>query len=317
MPIPKWTIKGIVDDDDTRGCCAPRGLKRTVALMPLDADGNEDGTAEDVVYYGTSCAATALGWTQGKVTDTARAAQAERDQRDAYARRMISIYAPVEFAPVRDKARVYYGRNQHQRDTGVKASEEVAKLLDKARATLADTTTGPARPSRIEDFRRYLVILSRDERIYLVRRVPEDDIERHEQAAAAQRRADEIRGSALGGGRPGRRGRAWGRVRRRTDPRVEREGLRMTHCAEEDLRFLALLPFALEYCTVRHAVLVTTTADEPFARARVWTVRAGWLHPMEVRALQEAVIPCPEVTGPLRLVYPAPALFHPGENTQE
>jgi hypothetical protein len=96
MPIPKWTIKGIVDDYDTCGCCGRRGLKRTVALMPLDADGTRTGTAEDVVYYGTSCTAIALSWTQGKVTDTARAAQAERDQRDAYARRMISIYAPVD-----------------------------------------------------------------------------------------------------------------------------------------------------------------------------------------------------------------------------
>ncbi|GAA3078874.1 hypothetical protein [Streptomyces glomeratus] len=110
---------------------------------------------------------------------------------------MISIYAPVEFAPVHDKARVYYGRNQHQRDTGVKATEEVAKLLDQARATLADTTTGPARPSRIEDFRRYLVIFTSDERIFLVRRVPEEEAERQEQAAAAQRRADQIRGSVL------------------------------------------------------------------------------------------------------------------------
>ncbi|WP_406723382.1 hypothetical protein WJ438_00035 [Streptomyces sp. GD-15H] len=194
MGIPKWTIKGIVDDFDECGCCGRRGLKRTVALMPLDADGNEDGS---VVYYGTSCAATALSWTQGKVADTARAAQAERDQRDDYARRMISIYAPVEFAPVRDKARVYYGRNQSQRDTGVKATEEVAKLLAEARATLADTTIGPARPWRIEDFRRYVVIFNRDGGISLVRRVPEEEAKRQEQAAAAQRRADEIRGSVL------------------------------------------------------------------------------------------------------------------------
>ncbi|MFE6020763.1 hypothetical protein ACFQ6O_29825 [Streptomyces sp. NPDC056441] len=197
MPIPKWKIKGIVDDFDECGCCGRRGLKRTVALMPLDADGNEDGTAEDVVYYGTSCAATALSWTQGKVTDTARAAQAERDQRDAYARRMLSIYAPVEFAPVRDKAHVYYDRNQRQRNTSVKATEEVAKLLAEARAMLADTTTGPARPSRIDDFRRYIVIFTSDRRIYLVRRVPEEEAKRQEQAEAAQRRADEIRGSVL------------------------------------------------------------------------------------------------------------------------
>jgi hypothetical protein len=79
----------------------------------------------------------------------------------------------------------------------VKATEEVAKLLAEARATLADTTTGPARPSRIEDFRRYVVIFTSDGRISLVRRVPEGEAERQEQAAAAQRRADEIRGSVL------------------------------------------------------------------------------------------------------------------------
>ncbi|MFJ2627741.1 hypothetical protein ACIO6T_31145 [Streptomyces sp. NPDC087532] len=197
MSIPKWTIKGIVDDFDTCGCCGRRGLKRTVALMPLDADGNEDGTAEDVAYYGTSCAATALGWKQGKVTDAARAAQAERNQRDDYARRMVSTYAPLESAPVRDVARVYYSRNQTRRATGVKATEEVAKLLAEARAILADTTTGPARPSRIEDFRRYIVILSSGGQIYLVRRVPEEETARREQAAAARRRADEIRGSVL------------------------------------------------------------------------------------------------------------------------
>ncbi|MGW2657027.1 hypothetical protein ACWC1D_25645 [Streptomyces sp. NPDC001478] len=197
MSMTKWTVKGIVDDYDTCGCCGRRGLKRTVALMPLDADGNEDGTAEDVAYYGTSCAATALGWTQGKVTDMARAVQAERNERDDYARRVISIYAPLEFASVKDVASVYYSRNQRRRNTGVKATEEVAKLLAEARATLADTTTGPARPSRVEDFRRYTVILSRDGKICLVRRMPEEATARQEQVAAAQRRADEIQGSVL------------------------------------------------------------------------------------------------------------------------
>ncbi|WP_406436447.1 hypothetical protein OHB14_62375 [Streptomyces sp. NBC_01613] len=197
MRIPKWKILGVTDDFTECGCCGRRGLKRTVALMPLDADGNEDGTAEDVAYYGTSCAATALSWTQGKVTDTARAAQAERDQRDAYARRMISLYAPVEFAPVREKARVFYGRNRSLRHTGVKASEEVAKVLAEARATLADTTTGPARPSRIEDFLRYLVIFNRDQNIHRVLRVPDEEGKRQEQVIAAARSADQIRGSVL------------------------------------------------------------------------------------------------------------------------
>ncbi|MFJ7041421.1 hypothetical protein PS783_36975 (plasmid) [Streptomyces enissocaesilis] len=197
MRTAKWAVKGIVDDFTECDCCGRRGLKRTVALMPLDAEGNEDGTAEDVVYYGTSCAAAVLGWTQGKVAAATSAAQADRDQRDDYARRTISIYAPVEFAPVRDRARVYYGRNPGQRATGVKASDEVARLLAEARATLADTTTGPPRPAGIEDFHRYVIIFASDRRIHLVRRVPEDEERRLEQATAARRRAEQIRGTVL------------------------------------------------------------------------------------------------------------------------
>ncbi|MGW5657184.1 hypothetical protein [Streptomyces humi] len=197
MRTPMWKILGVTDDVTECGCCGRRGLRRTVALMPLDADGNEDGTAEDVAFYGTSCAAATLGWTHGKVTDAAHAAQGERNQRDAYARRMISLYAPVEFAPVREKARVFYGRNASLRHTGVKATEEVARLLAEARRTLADTTTGPARPSRIEDFRRYLVIFTQDRNIRTVLRLPDDENECQKQATAAARRAAEIEGSVL------------------------------------------------------------------------------------------------------------------------
>ncbi|MFE4629283.1 hypothetical protein [Streptomyces mirabilis] len=68
---------------------------------------------------------------------------------------------------------------------------------------------------------------------------------------------------------------------------------------------------------MRHAVLVATTADEPFARVCGWTVRAGWLHPLEARELQEALTPCPDVTAPPCLAYPAPALHHPDEVTEE
>ncbi|MER5924889.1 hypothetical protein [Streptomyces mirabilis] len=93
--------------------------------------------------------------------------------------------------------------------------------------------------------------------------------------------------------------------------------LRVKHTEEGYLRFFALLTFALEYSTIRRAVLVATTADEPFPRACGWTVRDGWLHPMDRRELQEALTPCPDVTAPLRLAYPAPALYHPDEPTEE
>ncbi|MFD7284018.1 hypothetical protein ACFV80_45350 [Streptomyces sp. NPDC059862] len=98
---------------------------------------------------------------------------------------------------------------------------------------------------------------------------------------------------------------------------VEAAPLRVPHSEEEYLRFFALLTFALEYSTIRRAVLMATTADEPFPRACGWTVREGWLHPMDRRELQEAVIPSPDIAAPLRLVYPAPALHHPDEPAEE
>ncbi|MGW3029421.1 hypothetical protein [Streptomyces sp. NPDC001221] len=74
MRIPKSKVLGVTDGFTECGCGGHRGLERTFALMPLDADGSEDGAAEEVAYCSTSCAATALGWMHGKVTDTARGA---------------------------------------------------------------------------------------------------------------------------------------------------------------------------------------------------------------------------------------------------
>lgn len=84
--------------------------------------------------------------------------------------------------------------------------------------------------------------------------------------------------------------------------------LRVKHTEEGYLRFFALLTFALEYSTIRRAVLVATTAEEPFPRACGWTVRDGRLHPMDRRELQEAVMPHPDAVAPLHLVYDAPEL---------
>ncbi|MER8009746.1 hypothetical protein [Streptomyces sp. NPDC094149] len=87
--------------------------------------------------------------------------------------------------------------------------------------------------------------------------------------------------------------------------------LQVSHGAEEYLRFLALLTFALEYSTVRHAVLVATTADEPGPRACGWTVRAGWLRPVATGELQAAALRLPGIA-----VYAAPALCHPDEPSE-
>ncbi|MDT0484445.1 hypothetical protein [Streptomyces doebereineriae] len=70
-----------------------------------------------------------------------------------------------------------------------------------------------------------------------------------------------------------------------------------------------LLVFALEGSTIRSAVLIATTAAEPHPRACGWSVRDGWLHPMDSHDLQAAVIPCPDVLAVEREVYDAPVLL--------
>ncbi|MEU9736491.1 hypothetical protein [Streptomyces sp. NPDC048002] len=72
------------------------------------------------------------------------------------------------------------------------------------------------------------------------------------------------------------------------------------------LRFLALLTSVLEYSTIRAAVLVATTADEPLSRTCGWTVRDGRLHPMNTTALKAAAAPCPGAATTERTVCPAP-----------
>lgn len=51
-----YKVKGITDERTDCDCCGKTNLKCTVALISLDADGNESG---DVVYFGRQCAAMA------------------------------------------------------------------------------------------------------------------------------------------------------------------------------------------------------------------------------------------------------------------
>lgn len=136
---PAFVLRGLVDDVDTCECCGKRPLKRAVMLGVTDADGNVD----DVVYYGTRCASLALG--RGgerrdatRIEQEARAAEQDWQARAAVARDRIAVYGPVEHGSVRDRAELYYGRNPHMRDRGVKATAEVAALLASARAVLAE-----------------------------------------------------------------------------------------------------------------------------------------------------------------------------------
>ncbi|WP_060905255.1 hypothetical protein [Streptomyces scabiei] len=66
-----FKIMGTTGDVTSCEHCNRRGLRKTVALQPLDADGVADG---EVTYYGTGCAATALRTSSYAVRRAARAA---------------------------------------------------------------------------------------------------------------------------------------------------------------------------------------------------------------------------------------------------
>jgi hypothetical protein len=96
----------------------------------------------------------------------------------------------------------------------------------------------------------------------------------------------------------------------RTDLSIGTDPIRLAVLDEDEFCALrALLVFALEGNTMRGAVLVATTAAEPNPRACGWSVRDGWLHPLDTAEFQKAVIPCADVSAVMRQVYPAPVLL--------
>lgn len=65
---------GITDEVDTCDHCGKQDLKKAIMLFILDADGNRD----ELVYYGTTCAAKALSVGSSQVTRMAEEADQER-----------------------------------------------------------------------------------------------------------------------------------------------------------------------------------------------------------------------------------------------
>ncbi|MCX5206104.1 hypothetical protein OG897_32420 [Streptomyces sp. NBC_00237] len=166
----RWVIKGVTDDCTTCDCCGRSNLKRTVALIPLDEDGNEDG---DAVYYGTACAAMAMRRRTTSITNAANAARAESSGRDEHAREVISVFGPFEFATAMEQADVWWSRNPRQIERS--PGEYIAEMLTRARAQLSDTTLGPARPHTVGDFRPFLVVADvSGERVHFAREVPRE-----------------------------------------------------------------------------------------------------------------------------------------------
>lgn len=71
-------------DIDTCECCGRTGLKQTIAMALIDADGNHLQT----VHYGTTCAAKATKWTVKEVKQKqSDADKAAREMQEAENRR--------------------------------------------------------------------------------------------------------------------------------------------------------------------------------------------------------------------------------------
>lgn len=141
---PKFRYIGITDECIVCEKCGKPGLKSTVILAILDADGNE----EDVTYYGSSCAAQVLGIRGGgrAVLNSARVAHDQTIEAAKHALKRIEFYGlPLEGEPTEDvmraAKRLYIQSNYGVADlvqrTGKKVPVLVMEMLDGFRRDIA------------------------------------------------------------------------------------------------------------------------------------------------------------------------------------
>lgn len=70
-----FKVLGTTTDVTDCQLCGRTDLKGTIALAPLDVDGNQAG---ETVYYGSDCGAKAAGWTQKDIRQKAKSADDAR-----------------------------------------------------------------------------------------------------------------------------------------------------------------------------------------------------------------------------------------------
>ncbi|MFI5808701.1 hypothetical protein [Streptomyces sp. NPDC051561] len=153
--FPRWAVKGTARHRTTCVCCGHEGLEHTVALAPLDTGGGESGPA---VHFGPRCAAAVLHRPVAAVGLAARQADMHAERREAWARRIISQYGPVEFGTDQEMEAAW-NHSGNASSSAREARKYVTEFLADARAQLADTTLQPARPHNTRDFQPYLVVL--------------------------------------------------------------------------------------------------------------------------------------------------------------
>ena len=86
----KYAVLGTTDTESTCHCCGKTNLKKTVALAPLDAEGNHSG---DPVFFGTTCAARAMNPARSFTKSTATKALYEAGREDHNRRHRAALEA--------------------------------------------------------------------------------------------------------------------------------------------------------------------------------------------------------------------------------
>jgi hypothetical protein len=143
----RWRYLGTTDESIQCEKCGKDDLRSTVMIVPLDADGNDDG---DVTYYGSTCAARALGVRGGgkAVLAAANGARLKTLMNAHDARRMLRIYGDLpETGPLTEEQRragvhAYIRNNRGvqaaiARDGGT-VTDRLLAMLDRRQAQIAD-----------------------------------------------------------------------------------------------------------------------------------------------------------------------------------
>jgi len=155
-----WRVKGVVTDTDTCEHCGRTGLKRVVAMVPLDADGNEHG---DAAYFGTGCAIGYIkrGTIRGKVTrdavwTAALTADYERAQRIRWAAEILAKYEhAVSYHPLQ-KAAIFFLNNPSRAHKGDEwGAGQIDWFVSEANKAMAGVPAD-ARAQHIADARKRL-----------------------------------------------------------------------------------------------------------------------------------------------------------------
>lgn len=132
MTTPTFRYLGTTDESTECERCGKTELRSTVVLALLDADGNPDG---DPVYYGSTCAARALGAKSGRaVLQSARAAHHDTLTAASDARRMLAVYGLPEVGEIGTTNEDYHRAvDTYRQYNRVAQGEDFARVLGRVR----------------------------------------------------------------------------------------------------------------------------------------------------------------------------------------